>query len=107
MLDGIRYKRERDSIISHGMSKFLKERLMDTSDAYSTYVCDICGLFAQRVIKKENKTYPTASDIHWCPACKNKTKISKIIIPYAFKLLIQELMSMNIAPGIRTMQYSL
>jgi dTDP-4-amino-4,6-dideoxygalactose transaminase len=36
--------------------KFLKERLMDTSDAYSTYVCDICGLFAQRVIKKENKT---------------------------------------------------
>lgn len=98
---------ERDSIISHGMSKFLKERLMDTSDAYSTYVCDLCGLFAQRIIKKENKTYPQNTDIYHCPSCRNRTKISKIIIPYAFKLLIQELLSMNIAPRIRTVQYSL
>ena len=96
---------ERDSIISHGMSKFLKERFLDVSDAYSCYVCDICGLFAQRVIKKENKSYPTSSDIYQCIGCKNKTKISKIIIPYAFKLLVQELMSMNIAPRIRTVQY--
>jgi DNA-directed RNA polymerase II subunit RPB2 len=96
---------ERDSIISHGMSKFLKERFLDVSDAYSCYVCDICGLFAQRVIKKENKSYPSNSDIYQCISCKNKTKISRIIIPYAFKLLIQELMSMNIAPRIRTVQY--
>jgi DNA-directed RNA polymerase II subunit RPB2 len=98
---------ERDSIISHGMSKFLKERLLDTSDPYSTYVCDICGLFAQREIKKENKIYPQESDVYNCPACKNKTKISRVIIPYAFKLLIQELMSMNVAPRIRTTQFTL
>lgn len=99
---------ERDSIISHGMSKFLQERMMYTSDAYSTFVCDICGLFAQRIIKtKENRNYPQASDVYHCPACKNKTKISRIIIPYAFKLLIQELMSMNVAPRIRTVQYTL
>jgi DNA-directed RNA polymerase II subunit RPB2 len=96
---------ERDSIISHGMSKFLKERLLDTSDSYSTYVCDICGLFAQRIIRKENRITPQSSDIYQCIGCKNKTKISKVIIPYAFKLLIQELMSMNIAPRIRTTQY--
>jgi DNA-directed RNA polymerase beta subunit/intein/homing endonuclease len=96
---------ERDAIISHGMSKFLKERFLDVSDSYSCYVCDICGLFAQRVIKKENKSQPSNSDIYQCTSCKNKTKISKIIIPYAFKLLIQELMSMNIAPRIRTVQY--
>ena len=33
---------ERDAVIAHGMAKFLKERLMDCSDAYSTYVCGIC-----------------------------------------------------------------
>jgi len=98
---------ERDSIISHGMSKFLQERMMYVSDAYSTFVCDICGLFAQRSIKKENKNYPQPSDVYDCPSCRNKTKISRIIIPYAFKLLIQELMSMNIAPRIRTLQYTL
>ncbi len=98
---------ERDSIISHGMSKFLKERFLDVSDAYSCYVCDICGLFAQRVIKKENKSSPQNSDTYQCVSCKNKTKISKIIIPYAFKLLVQELMSMNIAPRIRTKQHAL
>jgi len=98
---------ERDSIIAHGMSKFLKERFLDVSDAYSCYVCDICGLFAQRDKKKDNKTVPQNTDIYKCINCKNKTKISKVIIPYAFKLLIQELMSMNIAPRIRTKQYSL
>lgn len=98
---------ERDAIISYGMSKFLKERFLDCSDAYSCYVCDICGIFAQRIIKKENKPSPQNSDVYQCISCKNKTKISKIIIPYAFKLLIQELMSMNIAPRIRTTQYEL
>ena len=98
---------ERDSIISHGMSKFLQERMLYVSDVYSTYVCDVCGLFAQRIIKIENRNYPQQSDIYECPACRNKTKISKVIIPYAFKLLIQELMAMNIAPRIRTEQYTL
>ncbi|AYV78706.1 MAG: DNA-directed RNA polymerase subunit beta [Edafosvirus sp.] len=93
---------ERDSISAHGMAKFLKEKLMDTSDAYSTYVCDICGLFAQRMIRKDNKPYATTKDIYYCPGCINKTQVSKIMIPYAFKLLLQELMSMCIAPRIRT-----
>jgi DNA-directed RNA polymerase II subunit RPB2 len=93
---------ERDAIGAHGMSKFLKEKLMDTSDAYTTYVCDLCGLFAQRMYRKENQSYTTNKDIYFCPACKNYTQISKIMIPYAFKLLIQELMSMNIAPRIIT-----
>ena len=105
---GLRFgEMERDSIISHGMSKFLKERLLDTSDAYSTYVCDVCGLFAQRMIKKENKMYPSETDVYYCNSCKNKSRISNIIIPYAFKLLIQELMSMNIASRIRTKQYTI
>lgn len=93
---------ERDALIAHGISKYIKEKLMDTSDIYSTYVCDQCGLFAQRMQKNDSKFYPLESDMFYCPSCNNKTHISKIVIPYAFKLLVQELMSMCIAPRIRT-----
>jgi DNA-directed RNA polymerase II subunit RPB2 len=95
---------ERDAMIAHGISKYIKEKLMDTSDVYTTYVCDECGLFATR--KKNNsggnKVYPTDNDSYVCQSCKNKTNISKIVIPYAFKLLVQELMSLCIVPRIHT-----
>jgi DNA-directed RNA polymerase II subunit RPB2 len=93
---------ERDALIAHGIAKYIKEKLMDTSDIYTTYVCDMCGLFAQRVIKPKNPVYSTDKDVYYCPACNNKTNISKIVIPYAFKLLVQELMSMCVAPRIHT-----
>ncbi|AFM99119.1 DNA-directed RNA polymerase subunit B [Encephalitozoon hellem ATCC 50504] len=88
---GLRFgEMERDCIISHGASAFLKERLMDVSDAYSCYVCNICGLLAMG-----------GSKVNECKGCSNTTNVSIVEIPYAFKLLIQELMGMNIAPRIR------
>jgi len=95
---------ERDSLLAHGIAKFLKEKYLDTSDPYPTFVCDKCGLFAQRLYRKESKKYVTSEDIFYCNACKNKTGVSKILIPYACKLLFQELMSLNIAPRIRCRQ---
>jgi len=38
---------ERDCIIAHGASKFLKEKLYDVSDAYTMFVCNSCGFFAK------------------------------------------------------------
>ena len=102
---GLRFgEMERDTMIAHGCSKFLKERMVETADGYITYVCDECGLFAQRMLRRDNKPYSTKNDIYYCPSCRNKTRISKVKIPYAFKLVCQEMLSMNIAPRIRTVK---
>ena len=84
---------EKDAMVAHGMGQFIKERLMETSDITKVYVCDECGMFAAKVIDK---------DYYKCKGCHNSTRISAVVIPYACKLLFQELTSVNILPRIRT-----
>jgi DNA-directed RNA polymerase II subunit RPB2 len=92
---------ERDVLIAHGLAKFLKEKLIDDSDPYTTYVCGKCGLFAQRFLTNESTLTGSENDLYFCHACKNYEDIHKIKIPYAFKLCLHELTAMNIAPRIR------
>lgn len=93
---------ERDALIGHGTSLFLKEKMVDNSDAYVAYVCNKCGLFAQRNEYKENKQYAQESDRYICTVCDNIYDISKVRCPYAFKLLIQILIALHMTPRIRT-----
>ena len=91
---GLRYgEMEKDAMVAHGASKFNKGRLYDASDAFTTHVCKKCGLLA---------AYNNKEHIHICKTCDNKTDFNKVDLPYACKLLFQELITMNIAPRIIT-----
>ena len=80
---GLRFgEMERDCIISHGLSNFLKERLYDMSDPYMIEVCRNCN---EIIAGSEGR----------CHICKG-FNIAKKRIPYASKLLFQELMGIGI-----------
>ena len=91
---GLRFgEMERDAMISNGAARFTKGRMYDASDKYHVYICKKCGLIA---------SYNDTVHIHHCRTCDNRTDFSYVEIPYACKLLFQELITMNIAPRIIT-----
>jgi len=78
---------ERDAIISHGASAFIKDRMYDVSDKYQVSICKKCGSIA---------TYNPKCSIYHCPSCENQTEFSLVKIPYALKLMKQELDCLNV-----------
>jgi DNA-directed RNA polymerase III subunit RPC2 len=77
---------ERDCLIGYGASMLLQERLMISSDVFTVFVCQQCGLLA--------------ATKDWCQYCKRRDGIHMLRMPYAAKLLFQELQSMNIVPRL-------
>jgi DNA-directed RNA polymerase II subunit RPB2 len=91
---GLRFgEMERDCMISHGASRFTRGRMYDASDKYQVYICKKCGLVA---------AYNDTMHIHHCRTCDNRSDFAYVEIPYACKLLFQELITMNIAPRVIT-----
>jgi len=79
---------ERDCLIAHGVSGFLKETLQERSDDFEVCVCNKCGLVA--IGNDTNNKY-------YCKTCNSHTTIRKVHIPYAYKLFTQELEAMNMS----------
>ncbi len=90
---GLRFgEMERDCLVGHGAAMLLRERMLESSDRYVLYVCEQCGHIAW--FDRKRRRYV-------CPIHGDKGTISAIVVPYAFKLLLQELMSMCIAPRLK------
>ena len=104
---------ERDGIASHGLSHFLQESLLVRGDEYYMAVCNLTGMIC---------IYNTDLNLFMSPMADGPIKFtgnledgmsidnitqygrtfSIVRIPYAFKLLIQELQTMNIQVRIIT-----
>ncbi|KAK6945728.1 RNA polymerase Rpb2, domain 5 [Dillenia turbinata] len=83
---------ERDCLIAYGASMLIFERLMISSDPFEVQVCRLCGLLGH---------YSHKLKAGICSSCKNGDNISSIKLPYACKLLFQELQSMNVVPRLK------
>jgi hypothetical protein len=83
---------ERDTILSHGISNFVKESMMERSDKFCWCICKRCGTLVSHNIKE---------NINTCKNCNNDD-VAVIQTPYAFKLFIQELETMGIQPRLNT-----
>jgi len=89
---GLRFgEMERDCLIAYGASMILKDRLLDESDKSDVFVCERCGLVAYHDVKQRK---------YVCRVCGDKAKVSSVSVAYAFKLLLQEMQSLNVAPRL-------
>ena len=89
---GLRFgEMERDCLIAYGASMLLKDRLLDESDKTEILVCEKCGLTGYHDARKRKFV---------CAQCGDTAPISSVSVAYAFKLLLQEILSLNIAPRL-------
>ena len=94
---------ERDCLIGYGAANLIMERLMISSDQFTVYVCDICGFIgfegwcmycnSGEALQEQKKSGKKMSSMD--------SNMCSIKMPYASKLMLQELMSMNIRPQIK------
>ncbi|WP_018256662.1 DNA-directed RNA polymerase subunit B [Halomicrobium katesii] len=82
---------ERDVLIGHGAAMVLKERLLDESDREWIKICGECGMAAVENVEQRRI---------YCPNCEEETDIHEVEMPYAFKLLLDEMKALGIAPRI-------
>lgn len=87
---GLRFgEMERDCLIGHGAAMVIKDRLLDESDGTTQYVCgnSNCGHIA--ILDRRG--------VLRCPVCGNNSSVYPVQTSYAFKLLMDELLSLGVA----------
>ncbi len=82
---------ERDTIIGHGASMVLNERLLQSSDAERVYVSAETGLVAVED-REQRRVYD--------PVTGNEDDIHELEVSYAFKLLLDEMIALGIRPKL-------
>ncbi len=90
---GLRFgEMERDCLIGHGAALLLQERLLEESDKTIIYVCELCGHIGWYDRNKGKLV---------CPIHGDKGRLHPVKVSYAFKLLVQEMISMGIAVRLK------
>jgi DNA-directed RNA polymerase II subunit RPB2 len=105
---------ERDVLISHGITNFLRESMMERGDKYQMAVCNKTGMIAVYNPSKNLFMSPMADgpiqftgsldgkDMRIEHVTKFGRDFSIVSIPYSLKLLLQELQTTNVQMRIIT-----
>jgi DNA-directed RNA polymerase subunit B len=89
---GLRFgEMERDCLVGHGAARLLQDRLLEESDKAIIYVCENCGYIAY---------YDSKQRRYVCRLCEKSATVSPVQMSYAFKLLLQEMMSLSFSPRL-------
>ncbi|KAJ1930203.1 hypothetical protein IWQ60_000528 [Tieghemiomyces parasiticus] len=108
---GVRFgEMERDSLIAHGVSYLLQDRLLNCSDYTQAHICRLCGSILSPFSRPPLKTggrhfqgrHTGNSRLEVvCKTCQTSEGIRLVAIPYVFKYLSSELACMNIRMAVK------
>jgi DNA-directed RNA polymerase I subunit RPA2 len=83
---------ERDSLLAHGVSFILQDRLMNCSDYSQCHICTKCGsILSPMKSAKNNRGQQIV-----CKTCDSFDHIEICAIPFVFRYLCTELVAMNV-----------
>lgn len=93
---GVRFgEMERDSLLSHGATFLLQDRLLNCSDKSKCSICVGCGSFlSARLQTNDNTIADTSRPL--CVVCKSADLVKDFEVPFIFLHLVKELASINI-----------
>eukprot|EP01029_Cantina_marsupialis_P012874 TRINITY_DN284_c0_g1_i1.p1 TRINITY_DN284_c0_g1~~TRINITY_DN284_c0_g1_i1.p1 ORF type:complete len:1136 (-),score=361.07 TRINITY_DN284_c0_g1_i1:415-3822(-) len=91
---GIRFgEMERDSMLGHGSSFILHDRLSNCSDEHHAMVCKRCGSLLSSLVSHNTQSVKGRPA---CVSCKEKGYMVPVSLPYVYRYLSNELAGMNI-----------
>lgn len=89
---------EVNNYIAHGSVEFLKDRMMEQSDEFFEWRCSICGLSVPYTEGDEKAKISSRKE---CKVCQS-SELSLVKIPFATKLLCQEVSGIGFMPRLIT-----
>ena len=92
---GVRFgEMERDSLLSHGATYLLQDRLFHGSDKSKCTLCVGCGSFLSPRNMVTNDMVDSSRPM--CVVCKSADSVQEYEVPFIFLHLVKELASINI-----------
>lgn len=95
---GMRFgEMERDSLLSHGTSYLIQDRLFNCSDRTTGHVCVKCSSLVSPVLIRTQEDDETCSPGYvTCRFCDSADHVQQVNLPHVLKYLVSELASVNI-----------